>query len=412
MPVRQRRLATPIGGTDDTRRLAAFLLAVLQPTATDDPWITLGEAAKRVTLRRGIWCSPSEVRAALRGDSVPAPEIIESVIDLRIEKLRDTDSSVGHRLRSESSDLRSRALASQTLESGNATRHFKNVRKRAVWAAGVAIAALISLMVTGVLPAVFRQIVNGPKLEDDIRGGPAIIVRESLYYPDGQGVPLPWVVPGHYMPSSQIVQALSRPMAAASPALIQSIRPAGSTDVQWTYVRVVLQGNRNEQIRILNIEPVQVRRTPPINGTFFDISGQGATGNIDMAFKFDQPVPQALNVTGGIFSMPTSEPYFEAHSISLINGEQVVLVIGAESDCYDSSFKLAIYYVVGGSGGTEIVSNNGRPFQVTGYRLVKGSISYRHIYVAQGNFSVTPVTSFPATVNSAALAGDPSCLSQ
>ena len=81
--------------------------------------------------------------------------------------------------------------------------------------AGIIGTAIISLVVTGVVPSALGQIFDAAKIKDAIRPGSDINITESLYDPDGNGpggsaVVRPFVVPGKYSPSSRVVHELSR----------------------------------------------------------------------------------------------------------------------------------------------------------------------------------------------------------
>ncbi len=375
------------------RRLAAFLIAVLQPPDTEEGWIALGEVARRVSRKRQ--CSVQEVNASLHGDAVPALDIVDAVIGLRAELSNKRDSSRSERIfHDEAEKLRTRALSSQ--RNFRHTQPFRSQRpsrrlvKGLSWAAGIAGTAAITLLVTGVIPGALSQIFNGSKIKDTIRQGPDIITSESMYHPDGNGVPLPTVVPGSYYPPGELVRALSRPMAAASAPVEKQISDAHGVETQSIFTRVILQGNRNEPIRILNIYPVDLRRVDPLDGVLFDIGGQGVGSNIQMDFNLDQPSPHALNVNE--LDHVTNQPFFENHTISLADGEQAVLVIQADTNCYSASFDLSISYTVGDTVHTEIINDNGKPFRVSAYRYTKtGLLSYRQDFELQGNFSVIPL---------------------
>lgn len=262
-------------------------------------------------------------------------------------------------------------------------------KKLIAWTAAAVGTALVGLLVTGALPKVIGQFFNGAKIEDSLRRGPDIVVSESLFYPNA-GVPLPTVVPGNYQPSRELVSALAHPMAATSPALEKKIHDANGVDFEDVYIRLILQGNRNEKILILGVHPVQLRRTQPLNGVYFSIGAQGENSNIQMGFNLDQLVPRALKVNG---SVVTNVPYFQTNSISLADGEQSVLIIQAQSICYSARFKLAIDYTIAGQNKEMVIGNNGASFAVTGPRFGPNNImSYKQIFLLRGDYSVTPPT--------------------
>jgi hypothetical protein len=262
------------------------------------------------------------------------------------------------------------------------------IRKGLGWGLGVVTAAALTLVVTGAIPSLLGQIFNSASIKDRIRAGPDFIARADVYHPSQQGFSM--VVPGDYHPDPNLVRALARPMAAASFPLIQQIRDVGGIKIHDMAIRVVVEGNRNQKVRILSIHPVEVRRAAPLDGVLFDILAQGQDSDIQMAFKMDQPSPQALKIDA--IGRATREAFFDTNTISLAKGEQQVLLIRATAACYDVTFKLAIDYLVGNEQKAQIVSDHGRPFHVTAYRFDKsGAVAYREVFMIGGDFSIKPV---------------------
>ena len=126
---------------------------------------------------------------------------------------------------------------------------------------------------------------------------------------------------------------------------------------------------------------------------YFDIpAAQGEFGNIQMAFDLDKPFPHALTVIND--DAVTNRPFFESHSISLTDGELAVLDIQGTTTCYSASFDLAISYTVGGVNRTEVITDHGQPFRVTGYRATAAHrLSYSQDFDMGADFSVNRQTS-------------------
>ena len=383
------------------RRLAAFLSTMLQVPGTDQTWISPGEVARKVSQERR--CSEREVTAALLGDVIPASDVVEAVVGLRAERQGGSDSSrIRQILHDEAERLRSAALLSRP--SLHDASPFidqstpKRFRKKLGWAVGVAGATIISLFVTNVIPGVLDQFASPAKVGDAIRPGPDIIISESIYNPDGSDAPAPIVIPGNYKPSSQIVRDLSNPSTAWSAAVQRQFRNAGAINIQNLFIRIILQGNRNEPVRILGIQPINLRRTDPLDGVLFDMfGGQGEISNIQMDFNLDKLSPHALTVISN--DDITSRPFFKAHTISLTNGEQAVLVIQASTYCYSASFDLAVNYVVGSTTRTDVISHNGHPFRVSAYRFAKnGQLAFKQDFEYRSNYSVVPIKPKPRSL--------------
>lgn len=145
----------------------------------------------------------------------------------------------------------------------------KSARRFLVWIAAATGTSLIGLLVTGILPKAIGQFINSAQVEDSLRHGQDIFVNESLINPDGPGVPLAMVIPGNYQPSNELIHALAHPMAAVSPSFQRQLNAANGVGVDTIYIRLVLQGNRNQQILILGLHPIQLQRGEPLNGVFF-----------------------------------------------------------------------------------------------------------------------------------------------
>jgi hypothetical protein len=269
--------------------------------------------------------------------------------------------------------------------------HRGALRRFAGWATGLVAAALLTLLATTVFPAALGQFFNSAKIEDALRTGPDIVVNESIFHPDGAGVPNPTVVPGGYQPSSAFARALARSRSLLSPAVEKEIQETHGIDAANIFLRIILQGNRNEAVRIVNIQPAQLHRVPPLNGVLFDIGAQGENSNIQMGFDLDQPTPQALAFHDTTL---TNEPYFATHSISLAKGEQAVLIVQAKTSCYSADFKLRVNYLINGQAKSVIIGDHARPFRVTAYRYGPDNVmSYKQIYALRGDFSVRRPTS-------------------
>jgi hypothetical protein len=387
---------TPSARNEARQVLADFLSAAMSPQNTGEPWIALGEVAQHTSKLRGQRCTVAEVTAGLRGESVAAADIVDSIVMLRSARRgHDPASAESKKYRADAERLRRQAVSA-----GDAQRSSSNrltgrarqyIRKPTFWAASVVTTALLTLLATSAIPRVIGQFVNGAAIEDHLRRGPDIIEHAELFDPGDEGIPLPTVVPGDFQPSAKLLRALSRPGSFGTQAIRSQVLALNGVNTRQIYIRVRLQGNRNEQIQILNVKLAYLHRGVPLNGVLFDVGPQGETNNIQMDFNLDQPLPHALVMREGM--VPSTEPFFEAHSITLLKDEHAVLIIQANTLCYSASFMLAIKYTVGqGPIKTEIISDHGKSFRVTGYRWKNNFMSYRKILSLQGNFSVAPPT--------------------
>jgi hypothetical protein len=391
----------PDGGIDPKQALSEFLRSALSPANTGEPWITPGEVAWHVREFRKRPCAVAEIKAALQGDGVPAQDVADAIVELRAQRRGYEPTSIELRdYRAEADRLRRAALAPPGSDPGQPPAGHRAglvghlLTHRLAWAAGIVAAALLTLAATAIVPAVARQFVSAPRIEDSIRRGPDIIVHAGQFYP-AEEMPFPFVVSGNYHPSSQLMRTLADPFSIVKLTVQNRLMALHPIQLGRMFIKLQLRGNRNEQIQILDIRIARLHEAAPLNGVFFDVNPQGYVDNIRMAFNLDRPSPQAVTMLAGM--APTTTPYFVAHSINLSLGESQVAVIQVADDCTSAKFMLAIRYTVGGDAAkTEIVSNNGHPYQVTGFRWKGDEITYRQELDLQSDFSV--ITPSPSLI--------------
>ena len=151
-------------------------------------------------------------------------------------------------------------------------------------------------------------------------------------------------------------------------------------------LRLVLEGRRAEEVRIIDIMPEVIERKEPTQGTFFDVAPQGIDDDINLDLDLDSPNLVLLTED------PKPEPFFESKTISLKDREQVVLQIHVVAQMYYYSYRFKIIYFIGGEKREQIVSNGNMPFEITGPRCTpdRKALSYRAVYALQDDFSVKP----------------------
>jgi hypothetical protein len=107
--------------------------------------------------------------------------------------------------------------------------------------------------VTSVLTGIPAQLLNVPATQDKLRSGPDFSVAAETVYLDDEGRSMATQAT---QLDEQLLRVISKPGAAASPEFVKLARAAGGVNVEKLTVRVVLEGRRNQQIRILGIYPV------------------------------------------------------------------------------------------------------------------------------------------------------------
>jgi hypothetical protein len=161
------------------------------------------------------------------------------------------------------------------------------------------------------------------------------------------------------------------------------LRAHGGVDVRKLSLRVVLEGRRNQEIRILDIRPVGVRRTAPANGTLFYLPPQGSTPTMKMIVDFDDPLPVLRTaVIGQGDELVGTDPFFEEKTIRLRDRERDVILLRATAERYSVAFKLEVDYLIGATRKRLVIDDGGRPFRVTGMNCgaEPGIASYASAY--------------------------------
>lgn len=259
------------------------------------------------------------------------------------------------------------------------------------WVVGLVLAAVATL-VTSVLTGIPAQLVDVPAAQDKLRSGPDFSVVVDITYLDDEGRSM---ATGATHLDEQLLHVLAQPGGAATPEFLKLARAAGGVNAEKLTLRVVLEGRRNQQIRILDIRPVVVEQTPPLSGTLFNAGPQGGEPTLRMIIDFDRPnsvvrevLPESapLDPKGG-------RPFFDNTTISLRDREQQVLLIRTTVTRYHVAFKLQIDYRIGDESKIMEIADHGRPFRVTGINPgpEPHTLSYERAFELQGDFSLCPV---------------------
>jgi len=192
---------------------------------------------------------------------------------------------------------------------------------------------------------------------------------------------------------------MTQPNGAKSDQVITKLRETGGADIQNLTIRVIVEGHRNQQIRILNVRPLLLARATPLKGTlFFSPPQEGSPSTLRMMFNLDEPTPVAhesiQNEKDGYMPKP-GPPFFENSTITLNDGEQQVLMIRTKAEQHYVAFNLAIDYRIGDYNKTLVISNHGQPFRITGMNYG----SSRDIWSYQRAFNMTNDYSYCSVIN-------------
>jgi hypothetical protein len=171
--------------------------------------------------------------------------------------------------------------------------------------------------------------------------------------------------PDRYQPTPHQQDIVTKFLGNEIEALTAQLRAAGGADLDTLSIRVLLEGRRNQEVRVVDIYPVNIKREPPFSGTNFYMPPQAGGPNLQMIFDMAERFPRAREFAMNGETIVPGDLFFRKATISLPDRAQDVLVIRATTKKQAISFELQVTYFVGGEQRQVVFNNNGKPFQVT-----------------------------------------------
>jgi hypothetical protein len=220
---------------------------------------------------------------------------------------------------------------------------------------------------------------------------PTFSVAAKIVDRDDNGFSM--VVPHDYQPNPKFLTMVG---GAADPEFGQNLYEAGGIRMSPVNLEVVVTGHRNQEIRMLDICPVIIKRSDPVGGSAFLLAGQGESDILEMVIDFDAPNPitreSADEANSG--EPDPGAPYFNNHKITVHDNEQVVIMIPIRVTRYYVEFDLKFDYLIGTEEKSLTVDNDGQHFRVTGLQTGPDpeSLPYQRVYIMRGDFSICPIT--------------------
>lgn len=260
-------------------------------------------------------------------------------------------------------------------------------RRPVAWLAAAVLAA-----VAGVVAAAVTPYVN--ELVDAIMPGDDIGVVTDVVHLDDQGYSM--AMPGAYVPTREQQALMNGLDADKAEALTRQLRAAGGADISALSFRILLEGRRNEAVRIVDIYPVNIKREKPFGGMLFDMPPQAGVPNMRMIFNMDEKFPYAYEAVADKSDgqLVPGELFFGKNTIFLPSREQEAVIVRATTQQNAVSFDLKIKYVIGDERRETTINDGGRRFQVTAPRcLTTNGLQYSAAYGFADTFSLVPVAS-------------------
>ncbi|MCM2387380.1 hypothetical protein [Streptomyces albipurpureus] len=187
-----------------------------------------------------------------------------------------------------------------------------------------------------------------------------------------------------FIPSPSERRFLSTPYTIGTQRYFDIVRnSAEAIEVESVTSSILLTNERNQKIKIVNIEIDIVERGSPWSGTLFCVGPQAGGPNMKMLFDLDTAKPVARSTDATMEEV--GPPFFYSSTIDLEGKGQETIAVRAVTKRSFVSFQLLVTYVIGRERKMVTIDNNGRPFRVTAFNKTGAGISsYRRV------FSMTP----------------------
>ncbi len=149
------------------------------------------------------------------------------------------------------------------------------------------------------------------------------------------------------------------------------VRAHGGAADGYVNIKLILEGNRDQPIRILDMRPLKTCRDP-YTGTLVYSPSAGADDTVRVGMDLDQPVTVARALQSGEWG----GPYFQQKTVSLTRGEQQAFEITALTNRYYCEFTLQFTVLDGSQTITQVVSDHGKPFRVSAVAVAAGAVAF------------------------------------
>lgn len=139
----------------------------------------------------------------------------------------------------------------------------------------------------------------------------------------------------------------------------------GAVDAGQTRIEIVLEGNRTEPVRIIDMQPVTTC-SAPLNGTLFYSPPAGDDTSTQLFVNLDSPSSEPSYIASAPDGNITSgSDFFGTYTVSLKQAEQYTFNVVASTVSHYCSFTLAMTVLDAGHTVVENIDDNGKPFRVT-----------------------------------------------
>ena len=152
--------------------------------------------------------------------------------------------------------------------------------------------------------------------------------------------------------------------------VMRELRAEGAANPDELFLRITLEGHRNQPVFVDDVRPVDIRRTAPLKGAFLDLPPQDGGETLKMMFDFDEAVPRAREAvpaesSGSLEEFTPGGLFFHSGTLTVKDAEQDSIVIKSVATRKAVTFRIRIDYRIGDTSRHLTVDNGGRPFALT-----------------------------------------------
>jgi hypothetical protein len=139
-------------------------------------------------------------------------------------------------------------------------------------------------------------------------------------------------------------------------------------------LQLIFTGESKQEIRILSINPIIIKRTAPWHGDLFEFPLQGITPTVQTNLNLDDNIPIVIDGK-------TGQPYFIEKKITLQKGEQEVVIMRVTATQGFVAYTLRVDYLVGIQQRDVMISDQGQPFELSAVNCIhKNTQSYGAVF--------------------------------
>jgi hypothetical protein len=212
--------------------------------------------------------------------------------------------------------------------------------------------AAVGALVTSTVGLLVNQF--GPGIIEQVTGEPAlriVVSEDNDAYTMGHSFALPGGLPTGELP-----------VVSGCQQIRTWVMRLGGVDAGRTHLNLSIEGRSSSPVLIKSMRARIVTRSEPLQDTVVRCLLEGEIGVIGIGFNLDEQPSLARTL---LEDGTLGEPYFEAHNLTLAEGEVLPMSVTAFVEQCSCEWRIEIEAVVEGEEQTFMVDNSGEPFETT-----------------------------------------------